>query len=86
MNSTQKRDIKYSFIGSLNNPLHSQIIDDSWRKEKFQNLDIILPTWITQEKLNSDQNENDPYDVYSQDSTREDQENNEYPDDDEYGD
>ena len=61
MNNTQKRDIQYSFVDSVANPLYTQIIDDSWRKEKFHNLDIILPAKIIQENLNTDQNENDPF-------------------------
>ncbi len=53
--------MQYSFVNSVTNPLHTQIIDDSWRKEKFQNLDIILPAKIISENLNSDHNENDPF-------------------------
>ena len=61
MNNTQKRDIHYTFVNVLQNPVHSQVIDDQWRKERFQNLDIILPNRITQFHLNNDQNETDPF-------------------------
>ena len=57
MINSQKRDIAYSFIGSLSNPVMSQIIDDEWRKEKFTDLDIILSSKTVQIKLNLDQNE-----------------------------
>ena len=61
MNQTQKRDVQYSFVNFVQNPIYTQIIDDNWRKEKFQSLDIILPTKTIQDKLNSTQNECDPF-------------------------
>ena len=60
MNRSQKRDIQYNFINSLRNPLHMHVIDDNWRKEKFTNLDLIIPNRIVQEHLKSDHNESDP--------------------------
>ena len=60
MNRSQKRDMQYSFINSLRNPLHMHVIDDNWRKEKFTNLDLIIPNRIVQEHLKSDHNESDP--------------------------
>ena len=57
MINSQKRDISYSFVGSLSNPVMSQIIDDDWRREKFSDLDIILSSKTVQIKLNMDQGE-----------------------------
>ena len=57
MINSQKRDVAYTFVNSLRNPVMSQIIDDEWRKEKFTDLDIILSSKTVQTKLNLDQNE-----------------------------
>ena len=55
MINSQKRDVAYSFVGSLRDPVMSQIIDDDWRREKFTDLDIILSSKTVQIKLNMDQ-------------------------------
>ena len=60
MNRTQKRDIQYSFCSSLYSPLHIHAIDDNWRKEKFTQLDLIIPHHIVQSSFRSDRNETDP--------------------------
>eukprot|EP00345_Euplotes_harpa_P009157 CAMPEP_0168332720 /NCGR_PEP_ID=MMETSP0213-20121227/9128_1 /TAXON_ID=151035 /ORGANISM="Euplotes harpa, Strain FSP1.4" /LENGTH=80 /DNA_ID=CAMNT_0008336803 /DNA_START=53 /DNA_END=295 /DNA_ORIENTATION=- len=37
----------YTFEKSMHKSVHSTIIDDEWRKEKFQDLDIVLPPEIS---------------------------------------
>ena len=41
MNFGYKRDIMYTFEKSVHKPIHTTIIDDEWRREKFQDLDIV---------------------------------------------
>jgi hypothetical protein len=38
-----KKDMHYCFIDRCSKPIYSDIIDDEWRKEKFEDLDIELP-------------------------------------------
>ena len=41
-----KRDIMYTFEKSVHKPVHTSVIDDEWRKEKLEDLDIFLPPEI----------------------------------------
>jgi len=54
MNSSQKKDISYSFSNSCVKAVYTSIIDDEWRKEKFSDLDIVLPVVAINNKMNFD--------------------------------
>ena len=43
MIGSQKKDVHYSFVDNLRQPIFTEIIDEQWRSDRLVDLDIVLP-------------------------------------------